>query len=90
MYLKSQLCGYGWNSSGKAEVELDTVDDVADDDLGFDEVIVYAEALGALLVAFLTEGGQHDDLEIGRFGGVAQYVEHVEAADFGHHGVEQD
>lgn len=68
---------------------LDTVDDVADNYLGFDEVIVDTEALGTLFVAFLTEGSQHDNLEVGCFVGVAQYIEHVEATDFGHHGVEQ-
>ena len=69
---------------------LDAVDDVGDDDLGFDEIVVYTEGLGAFFVAVLAEGGQHDDLEVGGLGRVAKDVEDIETADFGHHDVEDD
>ena len=40
-----------------AEVMADAVDDVGDDDLGFDQVIVDAEGFGAFFVALLAERG---------------------------------
>jgi hypothetical protein len=73
-----------------AEVVLDAVNDIGDDDLGFDEIIVDAKAFGAFFVAVLTECGQHDDLEVAGIRRVAQYVEDVEAADLGHHDVQQN
>lgn len=69
---------------------LDALDDVSDHNLGFDEVIVDTEGFGAFFVGFLAEGGQHDDLEVGGFRGITEDVEDVEAADFGHHNIEED
>ena len=40
-----------------AEVVADAVDDVGDDDLGFDQIVVGTERFGTFLVAGLAEGG---------------------------------
>lgn len=70
-------------------MEFYAVYNVADNHLGFNEVIVYTEALGTLFVGFLAEGCEHDYLEVSGFWSVAEDVEHIETADFWHHGVEQ-
>lgn len=72
------------------KMKLDPINHIGYNHLGFDEVIVHAEALGTLLVAFLAEGGEHDNFEIGGFGRVAEDIQHIKAADLGHHGVQQD
>ena len=68
---------------------FDAVDDIGDDDLGFDEVVVDAEAFGAGFVAFLAEGGEHNNLGVGGFWGVAQNIKDVTTTDFGHHDIEE-
>ena len=69
---------------------LDSVDDVADHDLGFDEVVICPELFGAGFVFGLRECGQHDDANIHGLRRVAQDIEHIEAVDLWHHGVQDD
>lgn len=68
---------------------LDALHHVRDNNLGFHEVIVDAEADGALFVTVLAERSKHDDLDVGRLGRVTQDIEHVKTADLWHHGIEK-
>jgi negative regulator of genetic competence, sporulation and motility len=74
---------------GDTEMVLDAVNDVGDDDLGFDEVFVDTEGFGAFFIAVLAECRQHDDFKVGSFGGITEYIKYVEAADFRHHDIKQ-
>jgi|GEM_PF-5785917 len=58
-------------STSYAKMELDAGDDVGDNYLGLYEVVIHAQTFGALLVTFLAERGQHNNLQIGSFRGIA-------------------
>ena len=68
---------------------FDALDDISDNDLGFDEVIIHAKAFGTLFVAVLAQSRKHNNLEVGCLGRIAQDVQYVEAADLRHHDVEK-
>ena len=69
---------------------LDSVDNIGDDDLRFYEIIVGTEGFGAFLVTILAKGGEHNDLDVGGLGSVAEDIEDIKAADFRHHNVENN
>ncbi len=54
------------------------------------QVAVGAQTVGALLVVALAKGSQHDDFDVLEAVGVTEDVEHLKAADFGHHDIRND
>ncbi len=63
--------------------------DVGNDDLRFYQVIVRRLELWRVPCRSPGSGSQQDNFQIGGFRRVAQDVQHVKAADFRHHHVQQ-
>lgn len=58
--------------------------------MGFNEVTVSPQGVGAGFVFGLAKGGKHNDLYVFETVGVAQNVEHFKTANAGHHDVGYD
>jgi len=63
------------------------IDDIFQSNLRFDQIFIGAQSVGASLVFGLAERSQHNDFGSFESFGVAQNIQHLETANFGHHDI---